>query len=48
MGSRANQKRLTEHIPGAAGQPHERFEAGHFIQEDIGEILAERMIRWIK
>jgi haloalkane dehalogenase len=48
MGSRANQKRLTEHIPGAAGQPHERFEAGHFIQEDIGEILAERIIHWIK
>jgi pimeloyl-ACP methyl ester carboxylesterase len=48
MGSRANQKRLTEHIPGAAGQPHERFEAGHFIQEDIGGILAERIIQWIK
>ncbi len=48
MGSRANQKRLTEHIPGAAGQPHERFEAGHFIQEDIGEILADRMIRWMQ
>ncbi len=48
MGSRANQKRLTEHIPGAAGQPHERFEAGHFIQEDIGEILADRIIRWVK
>jgi pimeloyl-ACP methyl ester carboxylesterase len=48
MGSRANQKRLTEHIPGAAGQPHERFEAGHFIQEDIGGILAQRIIHWIK
>lgn len=48
MGSRANQKRLTEHIPGAKGQPHERFEAGHFIQEDIGEILADRIIRWVK
>ena len=48
MGSRANQKRLTEHIPGASGQPHERFEAGHFIQEDIGEILAERIIGWFK
>jgi pimeloyl-ACP methyl ester carboxylesterase len=48
MGSRANQKRLTEHIPGASGQPHERFEAGHFIQEDVGEILAQRMIQWMK
>jgi pimeloyl-ACP methyl ester carboxylesterase len=48
QGSRANQERLTRHIPGAAGQPHERFDADHFIQEDIGEILAERMIRWMK
>ena len=29
------------------GGPHERFEAGHFIQEDIGEILALRIITWI-
>ncbi|HEX2915681.1 MAG TPA: haloalkane dehalogenase [Chloroflexia bacterium] len=48
MGSRANQQRLTGHIPGAAGQPHERFEAGHFIQEDIGETLAERMVNWME
>jgi haloalkane dehalogenase len=48
MGSRANQKLLTEHIPGAAGQPHERFDAAHFIQEDIGDILAQRMISWLK
>jgi haloalkane dehalogenase len=47
MGTRANQRLLTGHIPGATGQPHERFEAGHFIQEDIGEILAERMIQWM-
>ena len=47
MGSRDNQKRLTTHIPGANGQPHERFEAGHFIQEDIGEVLAQRMIQWM-
>jgi haloalkane dehalogenase len=48
MGSRTNQQRLTSHIPGAAGQPHERFEAGHFIQEDIGELLAQRIIRWVQ
>jgi haloalkane dehalogenase len=47
MGTAANQKRLTQHIPGAAGQPHERFEAGHFIQEDVGEIMAQRIIRWM-
>ena len=47
MGSIANQQRMTSHIPGAQGQPHERFQADHFIQEDIGEILAEKVIRFI-
>jgi haloalkane dehalogenase len=47
QGSETNQKRLTQHIPGAKGQPHERFDAGHFIQEDIGETLADRVIRFI-
>jgi hypothetical protein len=43
----ANQKRLTEHISGAKDQPHERFDAGHFIQEDIGETLATKTIRFL-
>ena len=30
-------------MPGAAGQPHERFDADHFIQEDIGETLSARV-----
>jgi pimeloyl-ACP methyl ester carboxylesterase len=47
QGSETNQKRLTQHIPGAAGQPHERFDAGHFIQEDIGETLARKVIQFI-
>jgi haloalkane dehalogenase len=48
MGSAANQERMTSHIPGAKGQPHERFEAaGHFIQEDIGEILAAKVISFL-
>jgi pimeloyl-ACP methyl ester carboxylesterase len=47
QGSEANQKRLTGHIPGAKGQPHERFDAGHFIQEDIGETLAAKMIQFL-
>jgi pimeloyl-ACP methyl ester carboxylesterase len=47
QGSEANQKRLTGHIPGARGQPHERFDAGHFIQEDIGETLAAKMIKFL-
>lgn len=39
---------LIEHIPGAAGQPHARINAGHFIQEDSGPELAERLLSWQK
>jgi haloalkane dehalogenase len=38
---------LQEHIPGAKGQPHERFWGGHFVQEDRGEYLAEAIVRWL-
>jgi pimeloyl-ACP methyl ester carboxylesterase len=48
LGSTENQKKLTDHIPGAQGQPHERFEAHHFIQEDIGPTLADRVIRFMR
>lgn len=37
---------LIEHIPGAAGQPHARIPAGHFIQEDAGPELARRLLEW--
>jgi pimeloyl-ACP methyl ester carboxylesterase len=47
LGSEAVQNELINHIPGAKGQPHDRFEANHFIQEDIGEILAERVNQFI-
>ena len=37
-----------ELIPGTAGQPHQVFEhANHFIQDDVGEPLAEAMIEWL-
>lgn len=39
---------LISHIPGAAGQPHARINAGHFIQEDSGPELAERVLSWQK
>lgn len=39
---------LINHIPGAAGQPHARIRAGHFIQEDAGAELAQRLIAWGK
>ena len=39
---------LIKHIPGAAGQPHARIHASHFIQEDSGPELAERVLSWQK
>jgi hypothetical protein len=38
---------MTSHIPGAEGPP-ERLQADHFVQEDIGEILADRVIKLIQ
>ncbi len=36
-------------VPGAAGQPHTTIEgAGHFLQEDRGEALAEVVIRFMQ
>ena len=37
---------LIRHIPGAQGQPHARIKAGHFIQEDAGPELAQRLLDW--
>jgi haloalkane dehalogenase len=37
---------MINHIPGAAGQPHARINASHFIQEDSGPELAERVLSW--
>ena len=39
---------LIKHIPGSAGQPHARIYASHFIQEDRGPELAERVLSWQK
>jgi haloalkane dehalogenase len=39
---------LIKHIPGAAGQPHARINASHFIQEDSGPELAERILSWLE
>jgi len=38
---------LITHIPGAAGQPHARINASHFIQEDSGPELARRILSWL-
>ncbi len=38
---------LQEHVPGAKGQPHERFWGGHFVQEDRGDHLVDAIARWM-
>jgi len=47
IGSHAVQERHTAHIPGAAGQAHERFAVGHFIQEEMGPVVVERILRFM-
>jgi pimeloyl-ACP methyl ester carboxylesterase len=48
MGRMENQLRLTNHIPGAKGQTHERYpHANHFIQEDEGKRLGEKVAAFI-
>lgn len=39
---------LLDLVPGTAGQPHQVFEqAGHFIQDDVGEPLAVALVDWL-
>ncbi len=38
---------LHEHVPGTAGQPHDRLDGSHFVQEDVGVEIAERTVEWI-
>jgi pimeloyl-ACP methyl ester carboxylesterase len=48
VGSVENQQHWIDHVPGAQGQPHQRYpEAGHFIQEDVGPILATNVLRFL-
>jgi haloalkane dehalogenase len=36
-------------VPGAVNQPHAWLvDAGHFVQEDRGELLAERLVDWLR
>lgn len=43
------QKPFEKLLPGAQGQPHEIIAgAGHFLQEDKGELIAERIVAWLK
>lgn len=38
---------LIAHVPGAKGQPHDRIWGGHFVQEDRGPELAQRLLDFI-
>ncbi|MFL6159586.1 MAG: hypothetical protein ACJ72D_26165, partial [Marmoricola sp.] len=40
-------KPLLEHVPGTAGQPHDRLDGSHFVQEDVGPEIARRTVDWI-
>ncbi len=43
----AADKPLQEHVPGAQGQPHDRLDGSHFVQEDVGAEIARRTVEWI-
>lgn len=47
LGSCQAQQVFIDSVPGAAGQPHTRLpEASHFLQDDQGEQIAQRLLRW--
>jgi len=47
--TRGGEKRLREHVPGAAGQAHHVFPgASHFIQEDVPDELVERILAFVR
>ncbi|MGI9288668.1 MAG: haloalkane dehalogenase [Pseudomonadales bacterium] len=48
LGSLANQEKWIEHVPGARGQRHKRYTAGHFIQDDVGAELASDVASFIQ
>lgn len=48
FGDQASIDATRVNIAGAAGQPHHDFpDAGHFIQEDVGPELAQRIAAWM-
>lgn len=48
FGSPEIQKKWADAVPGAKEQAHEQFEnSNHFIQEDIGEILAKKVHQFV-
>jgi haloalkane dehalogenase len=46
--TKGGEKFIQKMMPGAKGQPHEIIEGGgHFVQEDKGEVLAEKIVSWL-
>jgi haloalkane dehalogenase len=46
--TKGGEKVFQERVPGAKGQPHETMKGGHFLQEDCGPELADRIDAFIK
>ena len=47
--TRGLDRHFRSQVPGAAGQPHDVIRgAGHFLQEDRGVALAERVVEWMR
>lgn len=44
----AADKPLQAHVPGAQGQPHDRLDGSHFVQEDAGAEIARRTVAWLR
>jgi pimeloyl-ACP methyl ester carboxylesterase len=48
LGKKENQDSLIALVPGAKGQKHARYDAGHFIQDDLGQEMARVTIDFIR
>ena len=48
VGSKRIQNKLMNNIQGAKGHPHDRLPGGHFIQESLGEEMAQRLVKFIE
>lgn len=46
--TKGGEKPFQKLLPGAKDQPHEMIEGGgHFLQEDKGELIAEKIVAWL-
>lgn len=48
MGSVENQQKWIQHLPGSDGVEHRRFDAGHFIQDDVGHDLGLHFLDFLE